>query len=126
MKALAGQAIILYQRRNGRSEITSNKKRKRRIVFRKQVYSYSKHIYISAHYSKECKKFTQYGQITCFILKTFYYLCPQDRKEERFVCLQPQKKMLKPLILRLTIYYLSYFLSEHRFWVDFFGPNLIY
>ena len=41
MKALVGPAITLYQRRNGRSGITSNKKRKRRIVFRKQVYSYS-------------------------------------------------------------------------------------
>jgi hypothetical protein len=31
--------------------------------------------------------------------------------------------MLKPLILRLTIYYLSYFLSEHRFWADFFSQT---
>ena len=31
--------------------------------------------------------------------------------------------MLKPLILRLTIYFLSYFLSEHRFWADFFSQT---
>ena len=60
MKALAGPAITLYQRRNGRSGITSNKKRKRRIVFRGTDILLLKHIYISAHYSKEYENFTQY------------------------------------------------------------------
>ena len=60
MKVLAVQAITLYQRKNGRSGITSNKKRKRRIVFRGTGILLLKHIYISTHYSKKYEIFTQY------------------------------------------------------------------